>query len=174
VDPQLAHLRDLVRGEHHLCLRPGLRNLLEQRRLARVVVADPVVLGHREHEVRDVVAETRAKLGGLGRGLLERVVQDAGRDDVVRRAALVQQRCDFQRVLDEVGAVGVPRLAGVQALGVIERGSRDRETLDEGGHTTSIVHAGSVKPLLSAGRARRDSSAGPRSPARRRRRPARS
>jgi hypothetical protein len=75
---------------------------------------------------------------------------------------------------DQIGAVGVPRLAGVQPLGLVERGSRDREPLDEGGHATSIVHARSVKPLLSAGMARRDSSAGPRSPARRRRRPARS
>ena len=63
-------------------------------------------------------AEAVLQLTHGGARLLDRVVQDAGSDHLVRRAGPVQKLGHLERVLDERCAVGHAPLACVAFLGV--------------------------------------------------------
>ena len=117
---KFADLGELVGGEHHERVLPGVFDLLAQRFLAFRVGGDPLVLTDRAYDRRDLGSEPSGEVV-LGRvGLLERVVQDAGGDHVVRGSGAVEQGSDLERMQDERSAVRAA-LAVVHPLGVLDR-----------------------------------------------------
>jgi hypothetical protein len=107
-----------------------------------------------------VIAEPKRQVGGVCAGLLDRVVQDAGGDHVVRGAGLVEERGDLTRVLDERGTVGTAPLARMLPLGVGESGPRLWEpsyqianAASTGHPRASLFHAGISEEILPACRA---------------------
>ena len=120
-EPQLPRLGHLVGGEYGQRLVAGGPHLLAQRGLAGRVADDVLVLGDRDHEIGDVVAELLAQVLAVDAGLLDDVVQDARGDDVVGRAGLLQQQGNLDRMGDERRSVDPASLSRVGAGGVGER-----------------------------------------------------
>ena len=137
---QLADLRELVGGKQDQRLLARASNLLAQRGLALLVSRDVLILADGEHERGDSAAEALAQVGGDHVGLLDRVVQNAGRYQVVRRADGVEQRGDLERVLDERGAIHPAPLPIVCAVRECDRRLRLWKPVDEARHTGLVVH----------------------------------
>ena len=122
--PQLAGLRDLVRGEDRRGALARLRHLQPQGGLALEGVLDRRVVAHGGDQLGHVGPEALLEVGALGVGVLEHVVQDAGGHHLVGVAGLVQQAGDLDRMGHERQIVDVALLARVAALGEGERVSR--------------------------------------------------
>jgi hypothetical protein len=73
-------------------------------------------------------------------GLLDRVVQNARRYQVVRCAGIVEQRGDLERVQDKRGAIHAAQLPIVCSLRVCNRCVRLWKALDEVRHKTLAYH----------------------------------
>jgi hypothetical protein len=129
---QLARLGDLVGGEDRLGVAAGRGDLLAQGGLAGALVLDARVVAQDRDELGDPVAEARAQVLGGRVGVLDRVVQQSGRDDLVVEPAVLQQDRDLERMEDERGEVRLAPLAGVQRRGVLVRGAGQRQLGDEG------------------------------------------
>ena len=84
---QLAGLGELVGGEHHQRLVTRRLHLVAQGRLAGAVAGDGRVLAEGDDERGDPGAEPLPEIRGLGARLLDRVVEDPGREDEERQAA---------------------------------------------------------------------------------------
>ena len=87
---ELARLGELVGREQHQRLVVGARDLLAQRGFAFRVVLDAFVFGDGEHQFGDAAAEALAQIGRRCGRLLDRVVQDAGGDQLVAAADLLE------------------------------------------------------------------------------------
>jgi len=112
-------------------------------RLALRVAADPIVIADSEDQLGDPRAEALPQHGGTDICLLEYVVQSAGRDQVIRRAGVVQQRRHLERMQHERRPIRAA-LAGMRLLGVVDRGSRLREPIRERINATATGHDGRV------------------------------
>ena len=77
---------------------------------------------------------------GRGRGVLDHVVQDARRDDLVVQVAAAEQRGDLERVQDERRVVGLAQLARVHQGRVLHRPA-DRRALGQERRDRGVAHA---------------------------------
>src|SRR5919106_3102061 len=99
--------------------------------LALLVGLDRGVLGHHADQLGDAGAEPLRDLGEVGVGVLQHVVEQRGRDDLVIEALRVQQPSDRGRMID-VGVVSTPR-AVMRLDGQLVRLLEERRASDEFG-----------------------------------------
>jgi hypothetical protein len=114
--------------------------LRTQRRLACRVALDALILGDGEHKRGDTAPKTPVQGGRRRRRLLDCVVKDAGGDQMVWRADVVEHCRDLQWVQDERLVIGSPPLAFVHPLGVQDCRARCWERAGELRHVTLARH----------------------------------
>jgi hypothetical protein len=97
-------LRELVGGVDRGRARGVIRDPCAVLGLSLLVVADRGVLGQHAHQLSHVRAEPLLDLRDIAASVLEHVVQESCRDDVVVEAALMQEIGDRDR-MREVGVL---------------------------------------------------------------------
>jgi hypothetical protein len=110
--PPVAQVAEAVGGVDDRCGPAAGQRLGAQGTLALGVGLDRGVLAQRFDDLRDLGPEASLDLGQLDIGLLDRVVEVGGDENVGVEAALGEQLLDSDRVLDE----GVAVLPAVLAL----------------------------------------------------------